>query len=65
MRGENAMNKKYILLVIGAVLMLFAFIKLKTGFYINEAPIYIGMLIAGAVCLYVFTKIKNKEDRNK
>jgi hypothetical protein len=51
--------KKYGFGVVGGVLAVIAIVKVSViGFYPSEAPLYIGMLIAGGVCLYVSTKIK-------
>jgi hypothetical protein len=51
--------KKYGFGAVGGVLVVAAFLKISViGFYPGEAPRYIGMLIAGGVCLYVSSKMK-------
>jgi hypothetical protein len=44
--------------VVGGILVLIAFLKLRTGFYVSELPFFLVMLIAGGICLYISQKIK-------
>jgi len=54
--------KKYGFGVVGGVLAAIAIVKVSViGYYPSEAPLYIGMLIVGCVCLYVSTKVKISE----
>lgn len=60
------MNLKLILTVIGGILLAIGFIKVSIiGYYPREAPLFIGILIAGVVCLLVSKKVPLKDTANR
>lgn len=56
------MNKKklaqWILMITGGILVLIAFIKFRTGFYLSDLPLFMGILVVGGIIAYVASKIK-------
>lgn len=56
-------EKRMLLMVIGGILALVAIVKFSIiGYYPREAPVYFGILIVGAVCLYIASKMKTHND---
>jgi len=53
---------KSILLVVGSILVLIGIIKASIiGYYVSDLGWLIPLLIVGAICLYISTKIKIRE----
>jgi hypothetical protein len=51
--------KKYAFGVVGGILIVIAIVKFSViGCYPREEPLYLGMLIAGGVCVYLSSKMK-------
>jgi hypothetical protein len=51
-------NAQIAFYVVGIVLCLIGLVKVSIiGYYPSEAPLFFGMLITGAVCTYIGSKI--------
>lgn len=57
---DNQQKKilQMILVAVGGILALILIIKKSMGMYLNEAPLYIVLAIAGLACVIVARKIK-------
>jgi hypothetical protein len=54
-------NKKliqWILIIIGGILVIVVFVKGRSGFYLSEVPLLLGILVVGGILLYIARKIK-------
>jgi len=53
------------LLAIGSILLVGAIVKLSfIGVYMSEAPLYVGLLFVGGVCVYIGSKMKKRGDED-
>ncbi len=55
---SDAKTKKTLFALAGGALVFGSYIKLRTGYYERELPLYIGILIVGCILAYISTKIK-------
>jgi len=53
------MNQKNVVKVIGIVLAFSALFKMRVGFYMNELPVILALLIAGLACMYFSSKMES------
>jgi hypothetical protein len=53
-----------VLKAVGAILFLGASFKFAFGVYTSEAPLYLAVLFAGAVCIYAGEKMKKRGDED-
>jgi hypothetical protein len=49
---------RLILMITGGILVLIAIIKFRTGFYLSDLPLFLGILIVGGIIAYIASKIK-------
>jgi hypothetical protein len=51
-------KKKLILMVIGGIIYLIGIIKLSTGVYLRQLPLFFGLIIVGSIFFFIASKIK-------
>jgi uncharacterized membrane protein YiaA len=51
-----------VLKAVGVILFLGASFKFAFGVYVSEAPLYLAILFAGAVCVYASEKMKKRDE---